>query len=73
MIFPRARARGPIEARLGAGIGASVPYFHERALVAPLKLDGHALPLRQPDHFHERALVAPLKLRAAAHGGDRGV
>src|ERR1039458_3352781 len=59
---PRARARGPIEAR-AMGKGARTPAdFHERALVAPLK------PVRvrfmQPSgfHFHERALVAPLKL-----------
>ena len=39
----------------------SLPYFHERALVAPLKLCSRCGAPFIWFYFHERALVAPLK------------
>ena len=60
--FPRARARGPIEAKTTCDRVVRAPvHFHERALVAPLKLVDSVLAHGDSDNFHERALVAPLK------------
>ena len=49
-------------------------HFHERALVAPLKLQTCPAAQCRIGHFHERALVAPLKqLGAQCAGGGVGI
>src|ERR1022692_1618467 len=59
--FPRARARGPIEAHErsnGVGGGGEFPRARARG---PIEACSCVIPPRVHLHFHERALVAPLK------------